>query len=63
MTELKTNESLLNKLKNATTRQPTAEELERQRLSFVMSSLGKKSTATRAQVEEMLAKQEGKRRA
>ncbi len=62
MTKLKTDESLLNKLRDATTRLPTAEELEKQRLSFVMGSLGKNSTATRAQVEEMLAKQEGKKR-
>jgi hypothetical protein len=63
MTELKTNKSLLEKLRKAATCVPTAEELERQRVSFVMGSLGKNSTATRAQVEEMLAKQEGKKRA
>jgi hypothetical protein len=63
MTDLKTDESLLKKLRDATTRVPTAEELEKQRVSFVMGSLGRQSTATRAQVEEMLAKQEGKKRA
>lgn len=36
---------------------------EEKRLSFVMGSLGRNSTTTRAQVEEMLAKQEGKKRA
>ena len=63
MTELKTDESLLKKLRRAATRVPTAEELEKQRVSFVIGSLGRKSTATRAQVEEMLAKEEGKKRA
>lgn len=63
MTDLKTDESLLSKLRGAATRVPTAEELEKQRVSFVMGSLGKNSTATRAQVEEMLAKQDGKKRA
>jgi hypothetical protein len=63
MTELKTNEALLKALRNSATRVPTAEELEKQRVSFVMGSLGRKSTATRSQVQEMLAKQEGKKRA
>jgi hypothetical protein len=63
MTDLKTNESLLEALKRSTTRVPTAEELEKQRVSFVMGSLGRKSTATRSQVQDMLAKQEGKKRA
>lgn len=63
MTELKTNEDLLKALRNSATRVPTAEELEKQRVSFVMGSLGRKSTATRSQVQEMLAKQEGKKRA
>ena len=63
MTELKTNKSLLEALRKSTTRAPTAEELEKQRISFVMGSLGRKSTATRSQVQEMLAEQEGKKRA
>lgn len=63
MTDLKTSESLLKALRSSATRVPTAAELEKQRVSFVMGSLGQNSTATRAQVEEMLAKQEGKKRA
>ncbi len=63
MTDLKTDESLLSELRSAATRIPTAEELEKQRVSFVMGSLGKNSTATRAQVEEILARQDGKKRA
>jgi hypothetical protein len=63
MTELKTKESLLEALRKSATRVPTAEELEKQRISFVMGSLGRKSTASRAQVQEMLDKQEGKKRA
>jgi hypothetical protein len=63
VTDLKTDESLLSELRSAATRIPTAEELEKQRVSFVMGSLGKNSTATRAQVEEILARQDGKKRA
>jgi hypothetical protein len=63
MTELKTKQELLDALRKSATRVPTAEELEKQRVSFVMGSLGRKSTATRSQVQEMLAKQEGKKRA
>lgn len=63
MTDLKTDKSLLSELRSAATRIPTAEELEKQRVSFVMGSLGKNSTATRAQVEEILARQDGKKRA
>lgn len=63
MTDLKTDELLLSELRSAATRIPTAEELEKQRVSFVMGSLGKNSTATRAQVEEILARQDGKKRA
>jgi len=63
MTDLKTNKELLEALRRSTTRVPTAEELEKQRVSFVMGSLGRKSTATRSQVQEMLDRQEGKKRA
>jgi flagellar biosynthesis/type III secretory pathway ATPase len=60
MTGLKTDASLLQRLQNAATCVLTAEELKKQRVSFVMGSLGRHSTATRAQVEEILAKQEGR---
>ena len=63
MTDLKTSEKLLEALRKSATRAPTAEEIEKQRVSFVMGSLGRESTATKAQIKEMLAKQEGKKRA
>jgi hypothetical protein len=63
MTELKTNESLLAALRRASTRTPTAEEVEKQRISFIMGSVKKSSGVTRARIQEVLAQQEGKRTA
>lgn len=61
MTGLKTRESLLDAIKKASTRIPTEDELHKQRVSFIMGSLHKDSTATRALVEQVLAKQEGRK--
>ena len=61
MTEIKTDESLLSALRKASTRSPTAEELRRQRISFVMGSLKADSDVTRARVEELLELQEGRK--
>lgn len=61
MTDLKTEDALLNTLKSASKYKPTAEELHKQRVSFIMGSLSETSTVTRAQVAEQLAVQEGKR--
>ena len=60
--ELKTNASLLDALSRATNRTQTSEEVESQRVSFVMGSLKSNSSVTRARVQEVLAQQEGKRR-
>jgi hypothetical protein len=61
MIQLKTRESLLSALRQASVRTPTAEELQRQRVSFIMGSLNAESAVTRAQVEEMLAEHEGRK--
>jgi hypothetical protein len=61
MTDLKTNESLLSALRAATTRTPTAEELNKQRVSFIIGTLKESSGVTRSKVQEVLDKQEGKR--
>jgi hypothetical protein len=63
MTELRTRESLLSALKLAASRRPTAEELQKQRISFIMGSINDKSTVTRARISEVLAAQEGKKTA
>lgn len=61
MTDLKTNESLLHALKRAASHTPTAEELHRQRVSFILGSLREESTVTRERVQEVLAEQEGRK--
>ena len=61
MTELKTSESLLGALRKASKRMPSADELKKQRVSFIMGSLSQNSGVTRARVEELLATHEGER--
>ena len=61
MTELKTNPSLLDALQKASAQPPTAEEIESQRVSFIMGALKHDSPVTRAQVQNVLAKQEGRK--
>lgn len=61
MEQLKTRESLLSALRQASVRTPTAEELQKQRISFIMGSLNSESSVTRAQVEEVLAEHEGRK--
>jgi hypothetical protein len=61
MNELKTKESLLSALRAATTRALTAEELAKQRVSFIIGTLKEGSGVTRSKVQEVLENQEGKR--
>ena len=63
MTELKTKESLLSALRQASKHVPTPEELRRQRVSFIMGSLKESSGVTRAKIQEVLEEQEGRKRA
>lgn len=63
MTDLKTNEALLKSLEAAAARKLSAEDLYKQRVSFIMSSLSDKSTVTRAQVTKALADIEGRKSA
>ncbi|AVH40555.1 hypothetical protein G6M70_14085 [Agrobacterium tumefaciens] len=63
MTDLKTKESLLKSLRAAADRKLTAEELYKQRVSFIMGSLSDSSTVTRAQVTKALADIEGRKSA
>ena len=59
MTELKTKESTLRALKKAARRRLTPDEIQKQRVSFVMGSLDAKSPITREKVERLLAEQRG----
>lgn len=63
MTDLKTDKQLLENLRAAASRKLTAEELYKQRVSFIMGSLSESSTVTRAQVTKALADIEGRKSA
>lgn len=63
MTDLRTNEKLLARLKADSNRKLTEDELYKQRVSFIMGSLSDNSTVTRAQVTEVLANFEGRKSA
>lgn len=63
MTALKTRETLLSKLKQAADRKLSADELYKQRVSFIMGSLSSTSNVTRAQVKEVLEDFEGRKSA
>lgn len=60
MTDLKTDPSLVTALEKAARAPLSAEEIERQRISYVMGSLKADSEITRAKVEEILAQQKGR---
>jgi hypothetical protein len=59
MTELKTKESTLEALEKAAGQRLTPEEIQKQRISFIMGSLDAKSPITREKVEKLLAEQRG----
>ena len=59
MTELKTDPAVLAALRRVTMRNPSAEQIEQQRLSFVMGVLPESNDMTREQVREVLDKQRG----
>lgn len=63
LNELKTDPSLLEALKRSAGHKPTAAEIEEQRLSFVMGALKTSNNITRAEVQDILAQQGGKRSA
>jgi hypothetical protein len=59
MPDIKTDASLLEALTKAAHTTLSAEEIEQQRVSFIMGSLGADSSITRERVQEILAKQLG----
>lgn len=60
MTELRTSEALLKALEESSPRHPLPDQLERQRLSFVMGSLDDDNDMTREEVQSVLEKQDGR---
>ncbi len=60
MTEIKTDESLLKRLKAAAQRPMTEQQVKEQRVSFILGMVGESSNVTREKVESVLARQEGK---
>ncbi len=61
MTKIKTQPDLIRALKKAASLELSADDVHRQRVSFVMGTLKEKSDITRAKVEQVLAKQDGRR--
>lgn len=61
MTDLRTDEALLRKLTEAASSSPSLEQLDRQRLSFVMGALPEDNQMTREQVQSVLERQEGRK--
>jgi hypothetical protein len=61
MAELKTNESLLRALRRAASGSLTTEEVQRQRVSFIMGSLKDTSYMTRSRVKDILEKHDGRK--
>jgi len=59
MTGLKTDPNLLNALKNAAGKKLSASQVRKQKISFILGSLGKDSTITREIVEREVKKNEG----
>jgi hypothetical protein len=62
MTDLRTDERLLAALQQSATMTPPADQIERQRLSFVMGALPMDSDVTREDVRELLDRQKGQQR-
>lgn len=63
MTDLHTNEALLSKLKESASKTLTAEDILKQRISYVMGTLKDDSPVTRAKVEAVLSSQVGEKSA
>jgi hypothetical protein len=59
MSELKTSESLLRRLRAGATTTLTADEIYKQRVSFIVGTLKKSSGVTDDRIRDVLSKQEG----
>jgi hypothetical protein len=63
MTNLQTNQDLLRRLRTASKRPLSADEVRKQRVSFVLGALGSQTDVTREKVQKVLNDQEGKKSA
>lgn len=61
MGDVKTNAKFLEELRSSAGRAMTAEEIRRQRESFIMGSVSDKSSMTREQVRRILDEREGRK--
>lgn len=61
MTELRTDEALLRALERAASQTPTINQIDKQRISFVMGALPTDNEMTREQVQSVLERQEGRK--
>lgn len=61
MTNIQTNEALLRALAEASPRSPSFDQLDKQRLSFVMGVLPEENEMTREEVQDVLEQQEGRK--
>lgn len=59
MTDLQTDDRLLQALRKAASRGATEEEIHKQRISFIISNLSKDSSITRAQIEKVVEQDSG----
>lgn len=60
---LKTSEKLLQRIRTASDRKLSADELRKQRVSFVIGSLSAESNVTRSQVNDVIEDFEGRKSA
>ena len=58
--KLKTSDELFRMIEEAKMRKPTADEVRKQRVSFIYGSLGKESAITREHIQKVLDAGEGK---
>lgn len=61
LSEPKTNEALLKALRDAPSVPQSAEDIRRQRVSFVVGFLGAGSGVTRARIEQIIDRQDGRK--
>lgn len=59
MNELTTNVTLLRTLRAAAMKKPSAEEIERQRVSFIKSAVKNCDCVTEVKIKQVLAEQDG----
>ena len=61
VTDLHTNDDLLKALRASSSRELSADQIEMQRLSFVIGSLDEENDMTREEVQSVLNRQDGRR--